>query len=350
MTVFKNRDRDGERGNGGNSDKIAIPKLATTAAIVSIATLLGLAACSQQQFSLPSESTEYGQRVTYATDVDVLWVIDTSGSMEKRQNQLAAQVGVFVDALDQTQLNYQMAVTSMDMSPDGEKGRFIAQGGTPTVLTPSTPDLAGVLASRLRIGANGSPVERGLQTMKNALSAPLATTGTNQGFLRANSLLVVIFLTDEEDESVDDDYVGFLDHLRPPLPSGDRSWVAHFMGVVADDPACRTAEWGAFSVGTRYMTLAQASNGVVESICDADLRRALTNVKARVLEVTTEYPLDREPNIDSIVVLVDGRTVPKNEENGWTYYAPKNSIRFHGTEVPKPGSMIRVTFDPKGLK
>ena len=322
-------------------------KLAATFGMVSA--IAALAACSSQKFGIPEQSREFTQKVSYSTTLDVLWVIDTSTSMSQHQSLLADQVGGFLDSLNSTGLDYQMAVTTMDMSASGAKGRFVAQAGTPVLLKSTTPNLTQVLSTRLKVGDNGSPTERGLEAMKAALSEPLKN-GANAGFLRDNSLLVVIFLTNEEDKSATADYVAWLDQLRPPLPLGDRSWLAHFMGVTPDDPNCKTSAWGFSSPGTRYIELAKQSTGVVESICDADLRRALTNAKARVLEVATEYVLGRAPRVDTIRVVVDGVVVPQSETDGWSYYAPNLSIRFRGNSVPKAGASIRVDFDPAAPK
>ncbi len=323
-------------------------KTFTTLFVLTTAAALQIG-CGAQTFAVEEGSSNFGQSVTYNTEVDVLWVVDTSGSMGKRQAEVAKQVPIFIAGLNATGLDYNIGVTTMDMSGDGAKGKLIAQSGTPLVLRRSTPNLNNILAGRLMAGETGSPVERGREAMLAALN--LSGTGKfNEGFLRSKSLLNVIFVTDEEDESDNAvDYVAALDSIKPLLPLGDRSWVAHFIGV-STDPSCKTAEWGFSSAGIRYMNLATASGGAKESICDADFRRALTNVKSRVLEMLTEFPLDRAPAVDSIKVMVDGIEVPRDEVNGWSYRASANSIRFHGTAIPKAGSRIRVTFDPEGLK
>lgn len=309
-----------------------------------------LTGCGEQTFSVEAGSSNFGQQVTYNTEVDVLWVVDTSGSMAPRQAELAQQVPIFIDGLNATGLDYNIGVTTMDMSGSGNRGRLIAQTGTPMVLRKSTPNLIGLLAGRIQAGQNGSPVERGREAMMTALTA--SRPGSfNEGFLRENSLLNIIFVTDEEDESDNSvNYVAALDQLKPLLPLGDRSWVAHFIGVTPNDPSCRTAEWGFSSPGVRYINLATASGGAFESICDADFRRALTNVRSRVLELLTEFPLDRKPNPDTIKVVVDGLEIPRSEINGWSYRVSANVIRFHGSAIPKTGSRISVTFDPEGLK
>ncbi len=324
------------------------------AAALFLAALL-TAGCNQQQFGLASESQEFGQKVTYNTQVDVLWVIDTSSSMDTHQNLLAQQMGLFVDSMNRTGLDYHMAVTTMDMSSSGAKGKFVASPGTPLILTSQTPNLTQILSQRIQLGGNGSPVERGLEAMKSALSSPLASaSGYNAGFLRKDALLVVVFLSNEDDQSASLDYGAFLDSVRPPLAlTGERSWLAQFMGVTDADSSCKTSSWsqaGYSEVGTKYIQLATESGGVSEAICDADMKRALTNVKARVLEVMTEYRLDRLPNLTTLQVFVNGALVPQDATNGWTYYSSNNSIRFHGTAVPAADSMIRISYDPTGIK
>lgn len=309
-----------------------------------------LIGCGNQQFGVEQGSENFGQSVTYSTEVDVLWVVDTSGSMAKRQAEVAKQIPIFIDGLNATGLNYNIGVTTMDMSGSGPRGKLIAQPGTPIVLGKTTPNLIGLLAGRIQAGESGSPVERGREAMMSALRQSVVGQANN-GFLRENSLLNIIFLTDEEDESDNTvNYVGALDALKPPLPLGDRSWVAHFIGVTSNDPSCQTTDWNYSSPGTRYMSLATSSGGANESICDANFSRALTNVKSRVLEMLTEFPLDRAPVASTIKVFVDGVEIAKSDANGWSYRASAQAIRFHGTAIPKAGARIKVTFDPEGLK
>jgi hypothetical protein len=316
--------------------------------------LVGLSGCSKQKFIVAGENVEFGQNVVYSKDVDVLWVIDTSGSMAEHQDALAQQVAHFVSFLDATGLKYQMAVTTMDMSSSGAKGKFVYPGSNLPILSPSIPHMADLLSQRIRLGDGGSPVERGLEAMKMALSAPNISTGINSGFLRENALLVVNFLSNEDDTASPshanpDFYSAFLDQIRPPLPYGDRSWMVNFMGVVPNDPTCTTL--GQYiSVGYSYMALAQASGGAVESICGGDLSHALANMKERILQVTTEYALDRKPVASSIVVYIDGALLAQDQTNGWTYYEASNSIRFHGNGVPKANARIRVVYDPSELR
>ena len=319
-----------------------------TIAAVAVA-VFATVACSNQKFGLEPVNSTFGQRASYITDVDILWVIDTSGSMAPRQAGLASKLGQFVNNLNSTRLNYQMAVTTMDMSSAGAKGRWIAQSGTPFVLKPSTPNLLSLLQGHIQAGAGGSVLERGMEAVRAGLSAPLLN-GANTGFLRDSSLLVVIFLSDENDKSASFDDVAFLDSIKPPLPYGDKGWVAQFLGVTPDDPSCKTTEWGYSEAGSRYINLANTSGGAAESICDNDFGRALTNVNKRLTSLLVEFFLDRKPAVETIQVTVNGAIILKSDINGWSYNEARNSIRFHGDAVAGPDAVIHVDFDPIGLK
>jgi hypothetical protein len=307
-------------------------------------------ACNKQSFHQAPVVQALGQKVTYNNQTDILFVIDTKDSMSSVQQGLAAQIPEFILSLNQTGLDYQIAVTTMDMSGSGEQGRFI---GSPAIMSASTPDLSTMLRNRLYIGDyDWHPMTRGLETAKNGLVGLNATTGPNAGFTRPNALLVLIFLSNRDDRSSPQgvgDYTAFFDQIRPNLPYGDRSWVAQFMGVLPDDPNCKTAKWGYAEPGVNFINFVKSSGGAVESICDGDMRRALTNVKSRVLEKLTVFPLNAPAAMESIKVTVNGKPVPNDAVNGWTFDEATNTVRFHGTAVPEVSDDIRVDFQRVGL-
>ncbi len=308
--------------------------------------------CSKQNFILEPESTTFGNIVEYNKEVDILMVVDTSGSMVQHQQSLSDQIGSFVGALDKTKLDYRIAVTTMDMGNGGGGGRFLTgPGSAPAVLPFSHPSLVTTLAARIRAGQDGSPVERGLEAMKASLSPPLSATA-NAGFMREGALLVVVILSNENDKSVTDDYIGFLNNLKPPSENtGERSWIAHFIGVQPNDKSCLTSTWNYFNPGLRYKELSDISGGRNESICTVDLSVAVENIKARIIEIVTEYSLGpRKAREASIRVYVNGTLLENDETNGWTYNPSRNSITFHGIGVPAPGSLIHVDYDPEGTK
>ncbi|MGE3975829.1 MAG: hypothetical protein AB7F59_14995 [Bdellovibrionales bacterium] len=302
--------------------------------------------CGQPaDFSLAAASENFNQNVKYNDEVDILWVVDDSETMGDHQSNLASQFDYFMDSLTRTKLNYQLSVISTDRGQ--YQGRIL---GNPKIITSRTPNPKVAFGNNVRLGTTGSPVERGLLSMKEALS-PAKLAGDNLGFLRKDAQLVIIFLTDENDESADTtaSYIQFLDQLKPNFPQGGKAWTAHFIGALSLSPEC-TSYGPHASPGTRYMDLVNYSKGVNESICTSDLSRALTSVQKRIVERATEYRLERDPILNTIVVRINGAVVPESSVNGWQYSSEGRAIRFYGTAIPGPDALIKVDYQPVGIK
>ena len=312
---------------------------------LSISFVLSLSCTSQQQFAIMPSQEVVETNLTYNNEVDVLFVVDTSRTMSAHQVDLSEQTSYFLDALIDTKLDFNIAVTTMDMRHSAEQGEFV---GSPRVLTAHTPNLYQVLEQRIAImGEGGSSVEQGLASMRTAVEREAALFQSE--FFRPDSLLVLVFLTNEDDVSPEADYIGLLDSLKPPLPSGERSWVSHFIGVLPGASDCASFE-GQYVPGYKYLDLSIASGGVMENICNADLRVAVGSIRSRVVQFITDIRLDRVPDLSTVRVKVNGVQVPQSEVNGWSYVSEYNLIRFHGSAVPKADAVVQVDFDPIGIK
>ena len=130
--------------------------------------------------------------------VDLLFMVDNSGSMEEEQNNLAANFGIFIDLLLLTPADFRIAVVSTDMIDPLQSGRFQAKAGNPKVLGRNTQNLKQVFTENAKLGTLGDGFEKGLGAVEAALTAPLIT-GENAGFLRPDAVLGIIYLSDEED-------------------------------------------------------------------------------------------------------------------------------------------------------
>jgi hypothetical protein len=116
---------------------------------------------------------------------------------------------------------------------------------------------------------------------------------------------------------------------------------------ITDQP-CLDANPGK-KIGKRYMALADATKGLKVSICSPTFAEDLTKLRTYLLEMLTQFFLSREPIESTIKVYVDGRTIPQDDLNGWTYHSDTNSIRFHGSQVPPEGAQISIDYDPTSI-
>lgn len=179
--------------------------------------------CEQVVADIPLD----GQR-----DVDLLFVIDNSGSMAEEQSSLAANFARFVNVLESIEgglPNVHLGVVSTNMGAGpytisgctaaGDDGvlqnapqsagcsaptdRFIldiddGQGGRATNYTGTLTETFSCIA---RLGINGCGFEQPLAAMRRALDG---SQPANSGFLRQDALLAVIIVSDEDDCSVSD--------------------------------------------------------------------------------------------------------------------------------------------------
>jgi hypothetical protein len=182
--------------------------------------------------------------------VDLLFVIDNSGSMKDEQINLVTSFPSFIDEI-QVQLadtaGYHIGVISTDDyeenlgCPEQEGAMIIATGGEGSSNKVCGPfaeghsymtekdDLDVAFSCAAQIGTDGSGDERGMQTMRAALSPPMnGPGGCNEGFLRDDALLVVVFITDEED---DHELEGCNQNAEPGSAGEPAEWYAHLVAA-----------------------------------------------------------------------------------------------------------------------
>ena len=237
--------------------------------------------------------------------MDIVFVVDDSGSMSEEQANLATNFPMFATILstytttDGTPIDFHVGITTTGRnltyepidgiplpSETGPNGAFEHQSGcgTGTYLASGDATLSQDLSCRAKVGTSGASQEMPLLMAKRAVSDRIMD-GTNAGFLREDALLAVITISDEDDQSntmdgtpvplaglpVDwnpSDEVQFLDTLK-----GNRTrWAA---AAIGGDGNCSSA-FGDATDATRmkqFVNLANSNStqAVFSSICDADL-------------------------------------------------------------------------------
>lgn len=311
-----------------------------------IALCSSLVACGKgASFGLVPTEENFGQEIKYNNKVDIIFMIDNSSSMDANQRALASAMPGLVEGLTSLDMDMHIAVVTSSMSgtnPNG--GRFM---GTPRYLTSKTPDLKNVLADRLRVGEDGSSIERGVDSLVAATDPGGYLNGAGKGFWREDALLVFIALTNEDDKSVVQpaQFVEIMNQRKPRFEDGSQSWFLNVLGIVELGGGCPThAEYEEPSID--WMEIARLSGGRQASICSSDFSPAIVDIRQRIVQILTDFELKKKPNIDTIVVTVDGQLVPRSNVNGWDYVPEGNLIRFYGSAVPGANAKIVVDFDP----
>ena len=329
-----------------------------------------------------SQAFQQGSSSVVQKKIDILWVVDDSGSMAPFQQKLVTNFNSFISNFISKGYDFHIGVTTTSAYlslPQFNNNASLAKlrDGTGNVHTGfpiidiHTPNPIQTFTTNASQGDQGEGDERAFSSLKAALQ-----NSNNTSFLRPGSFLAVIILSDEDDfsdptRSVEswlhggiadhsyanphletvDSYISFLDQITNSTDPNARNYNVSTVSVI--DNNCLTAhrqQTSATIMGTRYMDLATKTNGVLADICAADYASSLLQIQSKIFELSTQFFLNRAPVPESIVVHVDGVSVNQDPTNGWTYDATTVSIIFHGTAVPAQGSSIIVDFDPAAPK
>ncbi|MDX2011633.1 MAG: choice-of-anchor D domain-containing protein [Myxococcaceae bacterium] len=289
--------------------------------------------------------------------VDLLLVIDDSCSMAAKQSALRANFQALFAATQRSATSFHFGVTTTDID-QGPAGRLIGDPSNPVVLNETTPNLAALFQQKVQVGIRGSSFEHGLAAAARALSPELLQT-TNAGFLRSEARLAVLFVTDANEQSegpwerwaaelfavkgagrpeaftahgfVNLNRAGTAGHFESPAPCRH------------DGPPDDAHPWAT----RRYSRLIERTGGERADICLIDWAPILSRISGRTFAVQSSFPLTSAPDASSsVVVLVDGRSVPSLQGNAvvWRYLPESNSVRFEEPFLPTPGQRVTVRY------
>lgn len=279
--------------------------------------------------------------------VDILWVIDDSGSMTNERRVLVSNFARFIQELLALRVDFQMGVTSIVFADSGRLR------GNVKILRNATPDAGVVFEENTSFPDTRARWEQGLRMTQFALSSPNTDPGgPNAGFLRPNAALAIIAVTSEDDSSFGTtDY--YARAFRGLKGKGNENLVTFSVigGTVPNGciPPGESGFYGSLAEPAfRYAEVAAKTGGVVGSICDASFEQTLLRIAQALNTLKRVFPLTLKPIANSVqVTVLDGMTsivVPNDPVSGFQYRVDTNSVVFLGTFVPPPGSTVRITY------
>ncbi len=260
----------------------------------------------------PDPDPDSGEPAGGCQKIDFLFVVDNSGSMADEQESLANSFGGFIDSIQNTVMakDYHIMVIDTDAGNAFLQQCFVICGilpecegypcnmlpmaegcdaalGTGLINDPSAtacgvvgghrymvdgqPDLAGTFECLAKVGTDGDGSERPMEAMVTAVTALNGAGDCNEGFLRKDALLVVTYITDEEDDGQSNgNPVGWKAGLVAAKYGSEKSIVV--LGLIGDpdqpNPVC--AE-GQAEASPRLLEFAESfTYGTWGSICSPD--------------------------------------------------------------------------------
>lgn len=290
------------------------------------------------------EEEGIGQVEQWITDIheqgevpllDVLWVIDNSGSMFPFQQALSDNIADFMTIFLAASPDYHMSFITTD--------DHLFQGVGQIDNTTLYPELiaANTLSS---IGTSGSGQEKGVEYSRKSTS-PNGPASEAAGFLRSDATLVVIYVSDEPDYSTGG-WSSYTSHFHT-LKDSDK---LHMISIVGDDPQGCTFTYGNVNrnvqYGGGYIDITNYFNGTIYSLCSQDWGLQMQDL-AETVSARRRFNLSESDPIESTIeVYVNGQQAP----SGWTYDVVENWIQFESGSEPDPGDTIEIKYATWGCE
>jgi cysteine-rich repeat protein len=201
------------------------------------------------------------------------------------------------------------------------------------------------LQNAINVGVNGSATEQGLYTAAQAVTDPALLAGANGAFLRPNAELVVVVLSDENDQSLATvaSYVNQMRTRPVGLPGSLRVY------SITGGPTGCAGVGGSADVGTRYIEATQLTGGFDRSICDPSYQQTVTAIADGVFDGTRRvYSLGNTPAPDSVMVFMDNAMVPAQTGTvaAWGVDYGAAQLIFAPGATPGANATVRVEYDP----
>ena len=302
--------------------------------------------------------------LTVNKDVDILFVIDNSGSMAEEQATLANNFQSFIDVLERPEVsaNYRIGITTTDngnpwcdgTSPEGGKlvltscrsrtQDFVFSGAMPVDATqeacldicpeewtniqiqPTTADVDDEAKARPWLeniegatnlpeglstvqafqclgpqGINGCGFEEHLESMRKSLTRATTETEEQYGFLRANAILSIVHVTDEADCSFNKD------HETIFLPDGNRVFWSDPDASAPSSAVCWNA--GVECTGSGTYEECHSQNFDTDRQVTTDDSAAVLNPMSRYIDYIQAFETNKQditPDQEVLVALIAG--------------------------------------------
>ena len=239
--------------------------------------------------------------------VDILFVVDNSGSMDFERSNLAQRIDGMITMIDG--LDWQIAVTSTDSQNTDAKsdGRLLELLGLPgEYILDSNMDVTvaqSVFGDTIQNFGNGSGTEEGIYSSKRVIDRFLAGEAPHTDFLRNGADLSIVVLSDEDEASTGgsnvritpQEFVNFVDTSF----NSTKNMVFHSIIAKPGDTDCLNGE-GA-NAGDEYDALSrltgfgETGGAIIGSVCETDYANQLKDIGQSVKDLQNSIKLQCNP-------------------------------------------------------
>jgi hypothetical protein len=252
--------------------------------------------------------------------LDILVIIDNSGSMSEEQAQLATKLKPLLEKVEDAEWAINIVTTDSPCSR-----AYIKKG---------TTDPIGKFEAAVSAGTSGSATELGLEMMVRSLKGECPNNnGTPEIWVREESTLAVLIVSDEDDSGSGsgpysvEGAMKFIKSIRDPGQN------LRIYGIIDPEGTSCSSAFAA----PQYHDVIRRTKGISGSICAPSYEGTLKQISEDVASILeTEFFLKHAPLSDTLVVSVDGNPV----QGKYTITGQKVSF----DKPPPDGAIITVNY------
>jgi uncharacterized protein YcfJ len=314
-----------------------------------------LTACEDPTTFVPTNSDEFSyydqDLYNQANDVlqaDYLFVADYSYSMHDKVETLVNSMDLFAEDLKAKNIDYRIGFVRGTTSTNGDTYTYIPK----TLVGPAISKSSINLQSLIDLQLDGFASANAANGRFLLESARRVATNPRLSFIRDASQLVYVFISDNDDVSVNDPNLAsrtlssYVESLRV---KSDNSYINARAWVTGASTGCAVGTEFGNGAGTRLATAARALNSgtseAVQCLSDANsMASSLEDLARNVTRPTKRFKLRAPPVANTIVVKVDGVTQALG--SSWDYVAASREVVFRNGSEPDAGSELEINYSP----
>ncbi len=261
------------------------------------------------------------------------WLFDPSGSMNEEAELVRNFGGDFVEAIENTQLDYRLGVSNTDANNNGRLRN------PPAWHTPANPSDPSTFTNEIReVGAENcsSPLscygEHGIEAATLGLQYMMSGSAPPAEQIRSGANVFTLILSDEraqgdwesEDSSRND-------NPKAQFLTDNSTVFAMTAETEGHDGDCSPLSPEPTGY---YAHVANKSGGAHTDLCSERLTQFLEEIIRLATGRASNFTLPETPISSSLRVYLDDRWIPRSTENGFDYYPSTNTIAFFGNHRP----------------
>ncbi len=302
--------------------------------------------------------------------VDILFVVDDSGSMSDDQEAMANNFNEFFEVAGIDETDYHIAVTTtlsteanciddfgnLTCDLDPSCGLITACPGNPRFISRESNNPEGEYTCNIQVSGNGnvSPLrpksdeaEAALVAAKEFLSPPrIYDPSENGGFLRKGGKLEIVAVADERDQSPGSSqlYIDFFQHSISDSSSVRFSAIS--TGINLHPTVCRDPAHYEDEEVRRYQDVVLATGGSHTPICLPNWQNTMREIGERAAEPRTRFALSQEASPTSVTACVTQNGETTCESRDVNYDTENNAGVFELDLAPEPNSQVSISYNP----